>query len=78
VTWVFGEVAPEFDSVTVNCADGESVDAVVVECVDRFPFNYYVALLPERPTKVTATGKGVEPFTQQSGWEPHAAIEWPK
>jgi hypothetical protein len=76
VTWVFGEVAPEFDSVTVSCADGEGVDAVVVECLDRFPFNYYVALLPERPTQVTAKGKGVEPFTQNaSGWEPPLSFD---
>jgi hypothetical protein len=74
VTWVFGEVAPEFDSVTVSSAHDESVDAVVVECLDRFPFNYYVALLPERPTQVNARGKGVEPYTQKaSGWDPPLA-----
>jgi hypothetical protein len=75
-TWVFGEMAPEFDSVTVSCADDESVDAVVVECLDRFPFNYFVALLPERPTQVTAKGKGVEPFTQKElGWEPSLSYD---
>jgi hypothetical protein len=76
VTWIFGEIAPEFDSVTVSCAGVESVDAVVVECLDRFPFNYYVALLPERPTQVTAMGKGIEPFTQQAPvWEPPERLE---
>ena len=76
VTWAFGVVASEFDSVTVNCSDGQSVDAVVVECLDRFPFNYYVALLPERPTQVTAKGKGVEPFTQKAAdWEPPLSFD---
>ena len=76
VTWVFGEIAPQFDSVVVSCVNGESVDAAVVECLDRFAFNYYVALLPERPTQVTAKGKGVAPFTQKaSGWEPPLSYE---
>jgi hypothetical protein len=61
LTGVYGQVVPEFDSVTVTCADGQKVDAVVVECLDRFPFNYYAALLSVRPTEVTAMGKGSSP-----------------
>ena len=42
----------------------------------RFAFNYYVALLPERPTQVTAKGKGIVPFTQKAaGWEPPLSYE---
>ena len=71
LTFVYGQVAPEFHLVTVSCTDGRTVDGVIVECLDRFPFNYYVAVVPERPTEVTAIGEGVEPLnTDVSDWPP--------
>jgi hypothetical protein len=38
----FGPVAFGFDRVQLDCAKGPTVDAVVVDCADRLPFNYYV------------------------------------
>ena len=41
--YLFGEVAFGFDRVQVHCAKGPTVDALIIDCADHLPFNYYVA-----------------------------------
>jgi hypothetical protein len=53
---VFGEVALGFDRVQLVCAKGPGVEAVVVDCADHLPFNYYVAEIVSRVIRVSATG----------------------
>jgi hypothetical protein len=50
----YGELESRFDQVTITCKDGEQVEATIVNCVDHFGFNYYVAVLPSQPRKVRA------------------------
>jgi hypothetical protein len=52
---VFGEVAFGFDRVKLDCAKGPTVNAVVVDCADHLPFNYYVAEVVSRVDRVSAT-----------------------
>jgi hypothetical protein len=54
--YLFGEVAVGFDRVQVHCARGPTVDALVIDCTDHLPFNYYVAEIISRWLRITATG----------------------
>ncbi len=52
----YGQVAFGFDRVQLDCAKSPTVDAVVVDCADHLPFNYYVAEVASRVVRVRATG----------------------
>lgn len=54
----FGKVAFGFDHVQLDCAKGPTVDAVVVDCDEQLPFNYYVGEITSRVVRVSATGPG--------------------
>jgi hypothetical protein len=53
--FIHGQLQTNFDQVMVECRDGAKIMATIVECVGRFPFNYYVAVLPSGPRAVRAT-----------------------
>ena len=53
---VFGEVTPGFDRVQLDCAQGPTVEAVLVDCADHLPFNYYLAEVLSRVVRVIGTG----------------------
>lgn len=54
--YVFGKVAFGFDRVQLDCAQGPTVDALVVDCADHLPFNHYVGEIASRVVRVSATG----------------------
>jgi hypothetical protein len=55
---IFGEVDVGFDRVRVHCDDESIAEAVVIDCAEHLPFNYYVAEATSRVERVTATGPG--------------------
>jgi hypothetical protein len=62
---VFGEVDFGFHGVSLQCLTGPIVEAVVVDCADHLPFNYYVAEVTSRVMRITATG----PDGRTATWE---------
>jgi hypothetical protein len=44
--------------VQLDCAEGPTVDAVIVDCAEHLPFNYYVGEVASRVVRVSATGPG--------------------
>jgi hypothetical protein len=54
--YAFGKVAFGFDRVQLDCAKGQTVDAIVVDCADHLPFNHYVGEIASRVVLVSATG----------------------
>jgi hypothetical protein len=52
--WIHGEVQPTYESVFIECVDGLSIEASVVDCETIFGFNFYVAATHYRPVRVVA------------------------
>jgi len=53
---LFGEVQVGFDRVVVECEDGATVDATVVDCTAYVGFNYWVApVMRSWPVQILAT-----------------------
>ena len=56
--WAYGEIQAGFDKVLIECDDGITIEAHIVDCEQRFGFNFYVAVTPGEPVKVTASSFG--------------------
>jgi hypothetical protein len=54
--FAFGNVAFGFDHVHLDCAKGPTVDAVIVDCAQYLPFDYYVGEVASRVVRVRASG----------------------
>lgn len=62
---VFGEVDVGLDRVNVHCDHESIAEAVVIDCAEHLPFNYYVAQVTSRVERVTATG----PDDREASWK---------
>jgi hypothetical protein len=65
---VYGKVAFGLDRVQLDCDKGPTVEAVVVECADYLPYNYYVGEVVSRVTRVSATGPDGQAATMDRDW----------